>query len=435
MIRRVCPTCGYRYKRTSTHCAIDGSALEALDDPMRGALLAGRYRIGTELGGGAMAVVYEARDEREQRTVAIKVPDPDVVAESVLRERFVREGRTGMSVQHPGIARTYDVGCDGSTHYLVMERLRGETLASRIARGALPIAEATEIARQVADALDALHRAGIVHRDIKSTNLFLVEGDAPDRRVRILDLGVAYIDCDDPLTVSRAVLGSARTMSPEQVRGERASAQSDLYSLGVVLFEMLTGSAPFRGNDLAIRQAHLFTAPPSLRTLRNDVGENLDEIVSVMLAKDASRRPVSAAVVCKQLSTTPEGATVMVQGHGLAALRQAVVRTESAPHPQRLDACITAMRALTERWNELSPALESVARRQRLQAQLRQFTLSLAQIKDGSSEAHQVEMSMALVDDALRDVSDVDVDVNRCADELGALTTRALDALRALAPR
>lgn len=400
MSRRVCPSCGFRYGREATRCALDGSALEALADPLRARLLGGRYRVGDELGAGAMGTVYEGVDERTGSPVAIKVPDAEALSDEVLRERFVREGRVGMALRHPHVASTLDVGCDQGAHYLVMERLYGETLAARVARGALPIATATSFARQLADALDALHARGVVHRDVKPSNVFLDAREEPSRCVKLLDLGVARAEREDALTASRAVLGSSRTMSPEQARGERATAASDLYSLGAVLFEMLTGAPVFRGNDVALRRAHFGVAPPRVRALRGDASDDLDELVDVLLAKSPAQRPVSAAHVRERLDAlaaeAPDDATRMAPStaRGPAGLDVAV-------DPARVAEAHAALGAIITRWNALAPALDALARLRASEVELRRLTVALAQMPfaEGSEERRRAELAVALADE------------------------------------
>ncbi len=399
MARKLCPSCGYRYGRAAARCAIDGSALVALDDPLRGRLLAGRYRVGAELGAGAMATVYDGVDERTGAPVAIKVPDPETLADPALAQRFLREGRVGLAVRHPRVAATLDVGLDRDVHFLVMERLDGETLAARVSRGPLSVAEAVSYARQLADALAALHAQGVVHRDVKPSNVFLVAGSGPSERVRLLDLGVAHAAHEDALTASRAVLGTSRTMAPEQARGERATAASDLYALGAVLFEMLTGAPVFRGNDLAIRRAHLATPAPRVRSLRPDAPDDLDELVDVMLAKDPSRRPPSAAHVRERLDAFArhdDGATRLAGAHAPVVGDAPEVSLD----PRLVADCHRALDALARGWSARSPALDGAARVRALEAEMRRLTLALVQLSaDDAAGARRTELAMALCDD------------------------------------
>jgi hypothetical protein len=356
----VCPACGSRYGRRSVRCALDDTALVALPDPLVGRVLAGRYRVTGALGAGAMAVVYDAVDLRDGARVAVKVPDPEVRDDAALRERFLRECRVGMSVRHPRVAATVDAGDDGAATFLVMERLDGETLAARLARGPLGVADTVACGAQLADALAALHGLGVVHRDLKPSNVFLVDDGGPID-ARVLDLGVARVPDDHPLTVAGALVGTARTMSPEQVRGLPATPASDLYSLGAVLYECLTGAALFRGSDLTVRRAHLAAEAPRVRALRPDVPAALDALVDALLAKDPARRPPSAAVVRSRLlaiAEDPAAATEHVHG---GAFRGLVAVDDPRVDGAALGEAHRALDALVTHWATLSPALARVA--------------------------------------------------------------------------
>jgi len=386
----VCPSCGSRYGRRSARCPLDDSALVPLPDPLVGRALAGRYRVTAPLGAGAMAVVYDAVDVRDGARVAVKVPDPEVRDDASLRERFLREGSVGRSVRHPRVAATLDAGEDGDILFLVMERLDGETLAARLTRGALPVADVVACGAQLADALDALHARGVVHRDLKPSNVFLVgAADAP-LDARVLDLGVARLPDGHPLTVAGAAVGTARTMSPEQVRGASVTPASDLYALGAVLYECLTGAPLFRGNDLAVRRAHLYTEAPRVRALRPEAPEALDALVGSLVAKDPAARPASAAVVrglLLRMAEAPDAATQFARASHLRA------RFEDDPRadPAAVAEARRALDALNEHLATLLPALDRVAH----------ATALAAEHHAGASER-----DLAALDDARRDALD-----------------------------
>jgi len=355
----VCPACGSRYGRRSARCALDNTALVALPDPLVGRVLAGRYRVTGALGAGAMAVVYDAVDLRGGARVAVKVPDPEVRDDAALRERFLRECRVGMSVRHPRVAATLDAGDDGAATFLVMERLDGETLAARLSRAPLGVADAVVCGAQLADALAALHGLGVVHRDLKPSNVFLVD-DGGSIDARVLDLGVARVPDGHPLTVAGALVGTARTMSPEQVRGLPATPASDLYSLGAVLHESLTGVALFRGSDLTVRRAHLAAAPPRVRSLRPDVPDALDALIDALLAKDPARRPPSAALVRSRLLAIAEDPAAATE-HVHAGTFRGLVADDPRVDGAALGEAHRALDALVTHWSTLSPAIARVA--------------------------------------------------------------------------
>ena len=250
-------------------------------------VLGGRYRIVSLLGSGGMADVYLAEDERLGRLVAVKVLKARLAADEEFLERFRIEAQAAASLNHPGIVAVYDRGsADGAT-YIAMEYVRGESLKQRVRRdGALPPDEAVTIALAVLSALGAAHARAIVHRDATSYNVMLDEGG----RVVVTDFGIARMG-ESALTRTGAMMGTSSYLSPEQAQGRPADERSDLYSLGVVLYEMLTGRVPFRGeSDVAVAVQHVSAAPPNPRTLAPGVSEALACVVMRALSKDPADR-------------------------------------------------------------------------------------------------------------------------------------------------
>lgn len=257
-----------------------------------GRTLNDRYEILERLGGGGMAVVYKARDTRLGRPVSIKVLRDQYTMDADFLSRFRREAQAVASLSHPNIVSIYDVGRDGDVHYLVMEYVEGETLKTKIARERpLPPAVAVDITLQILEALEHAHRRRVIHRDIKPHNIMITR----DGLVKVTDFGVARAD-GGTIVHTGAIVGSAHYFSPEQARGGHVDARSDLYSLGVVLFEMLSGRLPFDGeNPLSVALKHVQERPPSARTLQPSVPPALDRIVARALAKDPARRYASVA--------------------------------------------------------------------------------------------------------------------------------------------
>jgi serine/threonine-protein kinase len=274
--------------------------------------IAGRYELLDVLGRGGMGVVYRARDQLLERIVAVKVLPAEYADDPLLVERFEREARAAARLNHPNIVAVFDTGRDGSVRYIVMECVPGQSLAQLLnERGALPVAEAVEIAAQVADALGVAHTAGIVHRDIKPGNV-MVE---PSARCKVLDFGIARLAADAALTQTASLLGSAPYMPPEMSLGRSSDARSDIYSLGCVLYELLTDRPPFRGEvAAAIINQHVNVAPRPPSELNPAVPPGVDALVLRMLAKDPADRPQSgaetAAALRASLRDEPTAATI-----------------------------------------------------------------------------------------------------------------------------
>jgi eukaryotic-like serine/threonine-protein kinase len=275
-----------------------------------GELIGRRYRVLRPLGRGAMGEVYAVRDEPLGSDVALKLLRPAAHADADARERFKREILLARRVSHPNVCRIFDFGTHevegpagaalGPLHFLTMELLDGETLVARVERdGPLAESAALAIARQLAAALDAAHRVGVVHRDFKSSNIVLVGGDPP--RAVVTDFGLAREAATDPemraLTLTGGVLGTPAYMAPEQVEGARADARSDLYALGVVLYEMLTGRFPFEGDSpLAVALKRLQEPPVPAEVYRPDLSPRTLEVLRRTLARKpegATPRPPS----------------------------------------------------------------------------------------------------------------------------------------------
>ncbi|MDP9411932.1 MAG: protein kinase [Actinomycetota bacterium] len=267
---------------------------------MSRSLFDGRYEILRRLGGVGMAEVHLARDEHLGRDVALKVLRGRLAEDEVFLKRFRREARSAATLNHPNVVQVYDQRrSEDGRCYIAMEYVPGGTLKERIAReGPLDPAEASRLASQVAEALRAAHERGVVHRDVKSQNVLLsAAGDA-----KVADFGIARAADATTLSGPGAVLGTAKYMSPEQATGLVATPRSDLYSLGVVLYEMLTGELPFEADDPAqARAKHAVEPPPHPRDANPRVPEPMDALVTKLMAKDPEHRLGSAAELVEEL--------------------------------------------------------------------------------------------------------------------------------------
>jgi serine/threonine protein kinase len=255
---------------------------------LRSRVLAERYEVEDLLGRGGMAEVYRGRDRTLARTVAIKVLARHLVADPPFVTRFQREAQAAARLSHPNLVSVFDTGSDGDFHYIVMEYVPGRTLAEVLReRGKLPLPRACRIAATVAAAFSAAHDAGIVHRDVKPGNVMLTgRGE-----VKLTDLGIARALGHESLTQTATVLGTAPYFSPEQARGEAVDARSDLYSLGCLLYEMLTGRPPFTGDSaLAVAYKHVNEEPIPPSELDPHIPEDVEAVVLRSLAKDPDRR-------------------------------------------------------------------------------------------------------------------------------------------------
>ena len=354
---RICPACQTSFAGSVTRCAHDGRRLltvaafeRSMDDALIGTVLAERYDILDRLGVGGMGAVYRAEQRALGRDVAVKVlrrelgRDPDTVA------RFHREAQALSNLRHPNTVAVLDFGqtADGLL-FLVMELLEGEMLSTRLRRdGALPVAEALRITSGMLRSLGEAHRAGIVHRDLKPDNIFLARVDAHadgEQLVKVVDFGVAKIrpgGADAPIdplsTQEGTVFGTPRYMSPEQAQGRPLDGRSDLYAVGVMLFQMLTGVVPFAEDDAVVVMAHhIMTPPPRVLDINPSAGipPELDALVSAALKKRPADRPETAEEFLRAIEALPvDGARAGITSGPFAGTTRApmvtATRTASA---------------------------------------------------------------------------------------------------------
>jgi serine/threonine-protein kinase len=271
-------------------------------------LAGGRYRTEDVLGRGGMASVYLARDGELDRAVAIKVLAEHLADTPGFRERFMREAKLAAQLSHPNIVQVFDVGEENGRPFIVMECVEGSTLADEAKqRGPLDPADVVDLALQICGGLEHAHAAGLVHRDIKPQNLLL----RPDGTVKIADFGIARAAETTKLTQAGSVVGTAAYLAPEQALGEEVTAAADIYSLGCVLFELLTGRTPYVFETLPeLVVKHREETIPPVKELRPDISEQLEGAVMHALARNPDYRPESAAAFAHELAiASPEPPT------------------------------------------------------------------------------------------------------------------------------
>ena len=305
-----CPHCGVEYADATTLCPADGVALEKTDDSLLGSTLAGKYRIEELLNEGGMGSVYRGTHTLMDKTVAIKVLRPSLAADEKIVARFSREARAASRISHPNALSVTDFGEDeNGTVFLVMEYLSGKTLKQVIRdEGPLPLQRIVEITRQVGDALAAAHAQGVVHRDLKSDNIMLLDTTVGDY-AKVLDFGIAKINepdgkFDGGLTAPNLVIGTPQYMSPEQcAQDAEIDSRSDIYSLGVILYEMLVGHVPFSGESATIvMMKHLQEPVPSVLEERTDVPPPIARVVARAMAKVPGNRYQNVADLIEDLT-------------------------------------------------------------------------------------------------------------------------------------
>jgi eukaryotic-like serine/threonine-protein kinase len=321
-------------------------------------VLAGRYELGEPLGGGGTSWVVAGHDRVLTRAVAVKLLAPGCPAP--VRERFTREGRTAARVTHPNVVAIYDVGEDAGRAYLVMELVDGGDLASLLTvRGPLPVGDVVRIGDQALAALAALHGHGIVHRDVKPANLLLTR----DGTVKLTDFGIARFAGAASLTTG-SILGTPAYLPPEQAEGRAATAAGDLYSLGVVCFEMLTGAPPFdQGGPAAVALAHIHQPLPRLTDQRADVPGALASVVERALEKDPMRRWPDAATMRDALVASGRTDDEAARGDGPTPAQRFVAVGTTATMPPTERSPALAVLPSTRRFPAPAPSAPSAPAR------------------------------------------------------------------------
>jgi tetratricopeptide (TPR) repeat protein/tRNA A-37 threonylcarbamoyl transferase component Bud32 len=335
-----CPTCDTVNPDTQKYCGECGTSLPAsgshpadrtqtIESPLPesirpGSVFAGKFRLIREIGRGAMGVVYEAEDTKLKRTVALKFLPRERLHDARARERFVHEARAASALDHPNICTVYEIDeSESGQMYIAMACYRGESLKDKIEGGRLGVANILSLAAQVADGLATAHEHGIVHRDVKPANILV----ADDGRAKIVDFGLAKLTGDVRLTRPGTLLGTVAYMSPEQVNGENVDARTDVWSLGVIIYEMLTGRLPFEGEtetSFAYAIVHKNIRP--LENLPRGTPRDLVEVIERALAKDPAKRFPSGREMAAALNVLQKGAATRRSGWRMVSRHPAVTR-------------------------------------------------------------------------------------------------------------
>jgi serine/threonine protein kinase len=316
-----CVTCKRTYSEGERFCPFDATELleeeeesreTVVEDTLAGTVLDERFKLIRLIGSGGMGKVYEAEHVRIMRRVAIKILRDSEAENPEMVQRFRQEAMSASKIGHPGIVEILDFGtAPNGALYMVMELLKGggdlsEVLASS---GPLSAERLVTLLGSACEALEAAHKVGIIHRDLKPENLFLTQDENGRERVKVLDFGLAKMsDLERPrgdgqrLTKTGMIFGTPKYMSPEQARGRSADARSDVYAMGIIAYELLTGKPPFDGGTfLGVLAAHLGDAPPSIRLKRLDIPDTLEAVVLAALEKEPDNRPQSMAALANQM--------------------------------------------------------------------------------------------------------------------------------------
>jgi serine/threonine-protein kinase len=301
---KTCPKCKLTYPNERTFCFVDGTDLVALQDPRLGSTIAGRYVVEHVLGEGGMATVYAAHHTLVDRRCAIKIMNPMLSRDTTVRERFRREAKSAQKLAHPNVIEIFDQGeTEDGTSYIVMEHLIGSSLAEVILEGKIPVPRAVGLMIQIARGIARAHDLDVIHRDLKPENIFVVRHEkGGGDLIKLLDFGIARSLHDTRLTGQGELFGTPQYMAPERITSTDVGPSADLYALGIIFFEMVTGVLPFESPDIAsFFVKHLKEIPRPPRELNPLVPVELEDLILRLLAKEPIGRPVDAHRVHQDL--------------------------------------------------------------------------------------------------------------------------------------
>jgi len=300
---KVCPTCGLKYQDDQDRCFVDNAELEQQADPFIGRTLQGRYLVEEAIGEGGMATVYRARHTLVDRPVAVKIMAGSMARNESLRERFRREAKNAAQLAHPNIIEIYDHGeTEDGAVFLVMELLDGAPLSDFVAEGPMDPGRVAALGLQIARGLARAHDFDVIHRDLKPENIFVSNAGPGRVLVKLLDFGIARSMHDSRLTNAGEIFGTPQYMAPERVTSIDAGPAADLYALGCILYEMLTGKIPFESEEITgFFIKHMQEPPPKPSDSVPQCPRRLEELILSLMAKKPEERPVDAHQVIKEL--------------------------------------------------------------------------------------------------------------------------------------
>lgn len=421
---KACVHCKLNYPNDSAACFLCGRPLELIQDPRIGTTIAGRYLIEDVIGEGGMATVYSAHHRLVDRPCAIKIMNPNFAKNEVIRERFRREAKAAQKLAHPNIIEIFDQGesPDGLV-YLVMELLRGVTIADLLDRGQVPVERTLPIAIQIARALARAHDLEVIHRDLKPENIFIAQDFEGHDLVKILDFGIARSMQDARLTGAGEVFGTPQYMAPERITSIDAGPSADLYAFGVILYEMLAGQLPFEASDVtSYFLKHLKERPVPLCNLVAHVPPALDRLVMELLEKDPKDRPVDAHRVRADLTAIAESLGLRVPpefGNEEASSR---APAKTLP-PVAIDQWVQRLPVFDRMLRTAYPAGE-----QRLGSLLDEIRRVVKEVGELRGQAIETQRALESIEANGRDVRQR---FGHAVDALGVDASRARDELKA----
>jgi serine/threonine-protein kinase len=438
---KVCDVCGGRYKDKGNPrvCPFDGTPLRDLPDPMLGRAIGGHYVITQKIGAGGFGTVYRARHEVLGRDVAIKFLNPDLAVDPTNRSRFLREAKAANRIDHEHIIDITDYGeTDDGLVYLVMELLEGKPLAVELAKGPIALSRAVEITTQIASALARAHELDVIHRDIKPDNIYLVDGQGRRDYVKLLDFGLAHMKGELRLTATGAVFGTPEYMAPEQARGAPLTFAADLYSVGCVLFQMLTGQLPFQGTTPDLILKHMREPPPLPSSRARGIPESLDQLVRKLMDKDPKKRHRDAHHLREDLRKIAESLPSAggARSSGTNRARVASVAPVEDPTPPsgvrestRAPPMAPAGAQLPASWDERLRFFHELARRAHGAQTPPWLTAAIDELARRIADARALEKDLAAVGASTsvreQEVRNVRLRLGRAIDELSRDESRA----------